>query len=57
MTKGFVRAIFIMASYFGFAQHHRYARRKAPQQKKNTVTFNLQYTYGVLQPGFIYTFR
>lgn len=36
--------------------YHRYAKLKAPQQKKNTVTFNLQYNNGVLQPGFIYTF-
>ncbi|MBO9682237.1 MAG: phosphatase PAP2 family protein [Flavisolibacter sp.] len=37
--------------------YHRYAKLKAPQQKKNTVTFNLQYNSGVLQPGLIYTFR
>jgi len=37
--------------------YHRYAKLKAPQQKKNTVSFNLQYNYGVLQPGIIYTFR
>ena len=37
--------------------YHRYAKLKAPQQKKNSVSFNLQYTHGVLQPGMIYTFR
>lgn len=37
--------------------YHRYAKLKAPQQKKNTVTFNLQYNYGVLQPGLIFMFR
>jgi membrane-associated phospholipid phosphatase len=37
--------------------YHRYAKLKAPQQKKNTISFNLRYNSGVLQPGFIYTFR
>lgn len=37
--------------------YHRYAKLKAPGQKKNSVTFNLQYNSGVLQPGLIYTFR
>lgn len=37
--------------------YHRYAKLKAPQLKKNTVTFNLQYNYGTLMPGLIYTFR
>jgi len=37
--------------------YHRYAKLKAPQQKKNTVSFNLQYNNGVLQPGLTYTFR
>lgn len=37
--------------------YHRYAKLKAPQIKKNTVTFNLQYRYGVLMPGMVYTFR
>lgn len=36
--------------------YHRYAKLKAPQQKKNTVTFNLQYNYGHLMPGMVYTF-
>lgn len=37
--------------------YHRYAKLKAPKQKKNTVTFNLQYNYGVVMPGLVYTFR
>jgi len=37
--------------------YHRYAKLKAPQQKKNTVSFNLQYNNGVIMPGMIYTFR
>jgi membrane-associated phospholipid phosphatase len=37
--------------------YHRYAKLKAPQQKKNTVTFNLQYNHGVIMPGMTYTFR
>lgn len=37
--------------------YHRYAKLKAPKQKANTVTFNLQYNYGVVMPGFVYTFR
>jgi membrane-associated phospholipid phosphatase len=36
--------------------YHRYAKLKAPQIKKNTITFNLQYNYGTLMPGLIYTF-
>lgn len=37
--------------------YHRYAKLKAPNQKKNSVTFNLQYNNGVIMPGFIYTFK
>jgi membrane-associated phospholipid phosphatase len=37
--------------------YHRYAKLKAPQQKKNTVTFNLRYNYGQVIPGIVYTFR
>jgi membrane-associated phospholipid phosphatase len=36
--------------------YHRYARLKAPKQKGNTVSFNLQYMYGQLVPGIVYTF-
>jgi membrane-associated phospholipid phosphatase len=36
--------------------YHRYAKLKAPNQKKNTVSFNLQYNYGRLEPGVVYDF-
>jgi membrane-associated phospholipid phosphatase len=36
--------------------YHRYAKLKAPQQKGN-LSFNIQYNKGVVQPGFVYTFR
>lgn len=37
--------------------YHRYSKLKAPGQKKNTVTFNLQYSYGHLMPGMVYKFK
>lgn len=37
--------------------YHRYAKLKAPQQKKNSVTFNLQYYNGIIMPGLKYNFR
>ncbi|MEO8109763.1 MAG: phosphatase PAP2 family protein [Ginsengibacter sp.] len=37
--------------------YHRYSKLKAPGQKKNTVSFNLQYSYGHLSPGIIYKFN
>jgi len=37
--------------------YHRYAKLKAPKQNKNSVSFNLQYNYGCLVPGVVYTFR
>ncbi len=37
--------------------YHRYAKLKAPGQKKNTVVFNLGYSYGHLMPGIVYKFR
>ncbi|HUQ96300.1 MAG TPA: phosphatase PAP2 family protein [Chitinophagaceae bacterium] len=37
--------------------YHRYAKIKAPRQKKNTVSFNLQYNDGVVMPGVVYHFR
>jgi membrane-associated phospholipid phosphatase len=37
--------------------YHRYAKLKAPNQKKNTVSFNLQYYSGHVVPGIIYKFR
>ncbi len=37
--------------------YHRYSKLKAPGQKKNMVTFNLQYSYGHLMPGMVYKFK
>ena len=37
--------------------YHRYSKLKAPGQKKNTVTFNLNYSYGHFEPGLIYRFK
>jgi membrane-associated phospholipid phosphatase len=37
--------------------YHRCAKLRAPQLKKNTVAFNLQYRQGVIMPGLIYSFR
>jgi hypothetical protein len=37
--------------------YHRYAALKAPAEKKNTISFNLQYYSGHIAPGIIYTFR
>jgi membrane-associated phospholipid phosphatase len=37
--------------------YHRYAKIKAPNQRKNTVSFNLQYDHRQIIPGIIYTFR
>lgn len=36
--------------------YHRYAKLKAPNQKKNSVSFSLQYNYGRLLPGLVYRF-
>ena len=36
--------------------YHRYAKLKSPRQKKNTVTFNLDYFQGRLLPGLVYKF-
>jgi len=36
--------------------YHRYAKLKAPNQKKNSVNLNLQYNYGRLMPGLVYSF-
>lgn len=36
--------------------YHRYAKLKAPGQKKNSISFNLQYQYGRLMPGLTYRF-
>ena len=37
--------------------YHRYAKLKAPGQPKNSVSFNLQYNYGHIEPGLIYHIR
>ncbi len=37
--------------------YHRYAKIKAPTQKKNTVAFNLDYRFGTLMPGMVMKFR
>jgi membrane-associated phospholipid phosphatase len=37
--------------------YHRYSKLKAPRQKKNTVTFNLNYYLGHLEPGMVYKFN
>ncbi|MDB5209257.1 MAG: phosphatase family protein [Sediminibacterium sp.] len=37
--------------------YHRYAKLKAPELKKNTVVFNLDYRFGRVLPGIIYKFR
>jgi len=36
--------------------YHRYAKLKAPRQKKSSISFNLQYNYGRLMPGLTYRF-
>ena len=36
--------------------YHRYAKLKAPNQKQNSVSFNLHYFHGQLQPGIVYSF-
>jgi len=37
--------------------YHRYSKLKAPDQKKNAVTFNLNYYSGHFEPGLIYKFN
>jgi hypothetical protein len=34
--------------------YHRYAKLQAPQQPKNSVTYNLQYSSGHFMPGLVY---
>jgi len=36
--------------------YHRYAKLKAPRQKKNSVSFNLDYFQGRVLPGLVYRF-
>ena len=37
--------------------YHRFAKLKAPHDRKNTVSFNLQYNYGKLMPGIVYALK
>ena len=37
--------------------YHRYAKLKAPNQKKNSVSFSLGYEHGVFMPDLVYHFR
>ena len=37
--------------------YHRYAKIKAPNQNKNTISFNLGYNHGTIMPGMIYKFK
>ncbi|MEO5650454.1 MAG: phosphatase PAP2 family protein [Ginsengibacter sp.] len=37
--------------------YHRYVKIKEADKKKNTVSFNLNYSYGHWEPGLIYRFR
>ncbi len=37
--------------------YHRFAKLKAPNQPKNSVSFNLNYSYGHWEPGLIYKFN
>lgn len=36
--------------------YHRYAKIKTEDKKKNTISFNLNYSYGHWEPGMIYKF-
>lgn len=37
--------------------YHRYSKIKASAKKQNTISFNLQYANGDLQPGLLFKFR
>ncbi|MGH2647334.1 MAG: phosphatase PAP2 family protein, partial [Ginsengibacter sp.] len=37
--------------------YHRYAKLKAPNQKKNSVSINLNYSLGHWEPGLVYRFK
>ncbi|MEO5909058.1 MAG: phosphatase PAP2 family protein [Ginsengibacter sp.] len=37
--------------------YHRFAKLKAPNQPKNSVSFTLNYSYGHFEPGLVYKFR
>jgi len=37
--------------------YHRFSKAKNAGQRKNTLSFNLQYSSGTILPGIVYTFR
>jgi membrane-associated phospholipid phosphatase len=37
--------------------YHRYAQIKTPGSRKASVSFNLNYNFGRMMPGMVYTFR
>lgn len=37
--------------------YHRFAKIQAPKQRGNTVAFNMQYHFGKMMPGMVYTFK
>ena len=37
--------------------YHRFAKLKAPQQNKNTAHLNIDYKFGHIMPGIIYSFK
>ncbi|MEO6705492.1 MAG: phosphatase PAP2 family protein [Ginsengibacter sp.] len=37
--------------------YHRYAKLKAPDQAKNSISFTINYSYGHIEPGLVYKFR
>jgi membrane-associated phospholipid phosphatase len=50
-TNGFLAGKNIVNNY------HRYAKLKDPHHNKNTLSFDLQYNIGHVEPGLIYKFR
>ena len=37
--------------------YHRYTKATGAEQPKNTLSFHLEYNFGHLEPGLVYTFR
>ena len=37
--------------------YHRYAKLKDPNQKKNSLSFNVQYQFGQFMPGLVYSMK
>lgn len=37
--------------------YHRYAKLKAPNQPKSSVSFNMQYNFGRVMPGLVYSLK